>query len=499
VNPAFSEITGYSYEEAIDKNPNFLSSGEHSSQFYDDMWKQIKQQGYWQGEIRNRKKNGEHYLELLNLSSILGQDGITLNYLGLFSDITQIKDQQEKLELMAHYDVLTKLPNRILLGDRFTQAVAYNKRNQSLLAICFLDLDGFKHVNDTYGHEIGDKLLIEVAKRIASCIREEDTISRLGGDEFALLLGGIESVLYSEGILKRIHQSLSQPYLINKQTLNISASSGLAFYPIDESTADAGFDVLLRHADQAMYQAKLAGRNGFRIYNESDDKKIAQLHSQLNEIQHALVNNEFQLFYQPKVNIKTGKVFGVEALIRWLHPEKGLIPPLDFLPLIDGSELECQIGDWVIDNALNQLNLWHNQEHKLEVSVNISSAHLQSPSFFTQLEQALAKHPQVDSKYIQLEILESSALSDLQYIIDIIKTCQTKLGVRVALDDFGTGYSSLTHLRNISANMIKIDQTFVRDILDDPNDFTIIEGVIGLSDSFGREVIAEGVETTEHG
>jgi len=413
----------------------------------------------------------------------------------LFTDITESKQQQKKLELMAHYDTLTQLPNRSLFADRFAQAVAHSKRSESMLAICFLDLDDFKPVNDNYGHDVGDILLIEVAKRIKTTIREEDTVSRQGGDEFALLLGDVESFAQCEQLMERIHHALAQPYLIDGYPHKISASSGITLYPLD----DSDLDTLLRHADQSMYQAKLAGKNRYRLFNALDDQYTIKKHSQLHEIEHALSNNEFVLFYQPKVNMKTGVVFGAEALIRWIHPERGLIPPLDFLPVIDGTDLEIKIGGWVINEALKQLEIWRTQDLQLEVSINISSYHLQSASFLDELENAMSAYPKVDSQHLQLEILESSALSNINHISNIIKACRSTLGVNVALDDFGTGYSSLTHLKNLSAGTIKIDRTFVRDILDDPNDYAIIDGVIGLADSFNRKIIAEGVETDVQG
>jgi len=495
VNPTFCKITGYSREEVLGKNPSMLSSGRQGPEFYEEMWRTIKEVGHWQGEVWNRHKNGQLYAELLTLSSLLDENGKPRHYVGLFSDITQMKEQQKSLELMAHYDVLTQLPNRALFSDRFKRAISHSKRSKTLLAICFLDLDHFKPVNDNFGHDIGDKLLIEVADRIKAVIREEDTVSRQGGDEFALLLADIESTAQCENLLDRLHHALAMPYIIDGISHNISASSGTTLYPVD----NADIDTLVRHADQAMYQAKLAGRNTYHLFNASDNEKISQQHIKLQEIQSALVNGELCLYYQPKVNMKSGKVFGAEALIRWIHPEKGLIPPLQFLPIIEGSPLEIEIGRWVINEALTQLHFWLKQDIKLEVSVNISSYHLQSPTFFSDLENALSLYPEVDSSYFQLEILESSALGDVNTISKIIKSCQDGLGINVALDDFGTGYSSLTHLRNLTANTIKIDQSFVRDILDDPNDYAIINGVIGLSEAFNRQVIAEGVETTEHG
>lgn len=495
VNPMFSEITGFSREEAIGKDLNILSSGKHGAESYTEMWQSVTTQGHWQGELWNRKKNGQLYAEQLTISSLLDEAGQPRQYVGLFSDITHSKEQQKSLKLMAHYDVLTKLPNRALFADRFERAIAYSKRNKTLLAVCFLDLDDFKPINDNYGHKIGDLLLIEVATRLKLALRDEDTVSRQGGDEFALLLSNFESIEQCEALLNRIHRSLSQPYLIANEIHHISASSGTTIYPLD----DADIDTLIRHADQSMYQAKLAGKNNYRLFNAGDNQKIITQHTRLQEIKHALKNNEFCLYYQPKVNMKTGKIFGAEALIRWLHPEKGLIPPISFLPVLDGTPLEIELGDWVINTALSQAELWNKQGIELEISVNISSAHLQSASFITQLNEALLRHPTVNAKKLQLEILESSDLGDIETMRSIIQTCRELLNVNIALDDFGTGYSSLTHLRILHVNVIKIDQSFIRDMLDDPNDYAIIEGIISLANSFNRTVIAEGVETADHG
>jgi len=495
VNPAFCEITGYSRKEVLGKNPKMLSSGKQSPEFFEEMWQQIQDNGHWQGEVWNRKKSGEIYAELLTISVLKDDNDNIVNYVGVFTDITSSKRQQEQLSLMAHYDVLTGLPNRALFTDRFAQAIAHSKRTDHQLAVCFIDLDDFKQVNDNYGHEVGDQLLVEVAERITSCIRQEDTVSRQGGDEFALLLNDLEFLSQWEQTLERIHNSLAQPYIINDHPHKITASSGVTLYPND----NGDIDTLLRHADQAMYQAKLAGKHRYYLFNPERDQLTILKHNQLEEIELALANNEFQLFYQPKVNMVTGEVFGAEALIRWFNPEKGLIPPLDFLPILEGTELELKVGNWVINEALAQLETWKQQGIKLEVSVNISSHHLLSETFFSELDNALAKYPSADSQCFQLEILESSALGDLNVIRSIIEACQVTLGIKVALDDFGTGYSSLTHLRNIPADIIKIDQSFVRDMLDDPSDYTIIDGIIGLSASFNREVIAEGVESTEHG
>lgn len=495
VNPTFSAITGYSREEALGNNPRMLNSGRQGAEFYSKMWQSVNELGYWRGELWNRKKDGTNFTEMLTISSLKDTQNDTTNYICFFSDITKSKQQQEKLELLAHYDVLTKLPNRLLFADRFQQAVSRSKRTGTLVAICFLDLDSFKPVNDNYGHEMGDHLLIEIAKCLKSQIRGEDTVSRQGGDEFTLLLTDVTSFDECEKTLKRICNAVARPFMINEQAFEISASIGVTLYPND----NADLDTLLRHADQAMYQSKLAGKNRFTLFNAEEDLKLIEKNHRLDEIQTALVNNEFRLYYQPKVNMRTGEVFGAEALIRWQHPEAGLIPPLDFLPVIDGTNLEIQVGNWVVSQALQQLSEWHNQGIKLEISINVASHQLLSAPFLEGLGRALKAHPDVEPRYLQLEVLESSALSDLDTIRTIISTCQDTLGVQVALDDFGTGYSSLTHMRMLPANVVKIDQSFVRDMLSDSDDYAIIKGVIGLANAFNRQIIAEGVETSEHG
>ena len=495
VNPAFASLTGYSHSEILGHKTSLLRSEKHSSAFFEDLWQELIEQGHWQGEIWMSKKNGQHFAARLSMSALTNDDGVTQHYVCLFSDITQSKQQQQKLEFMAHYDELTKLPNRTLLAERFTLAIAHSKQSDTQLAVCFLDLDNFKPVNDNYGHDIGDQLLIAVAQRIRTSIRDEDTASRQGGDEFVLLLGDLESLEHCDDILQKILYSLAQPYTIDGHIFTITVSIGVTLFPVD----DADLDTLLRHSDHSMYQAKLAGKNRYHLFNPEQNQQKIQKRHQLQELQQAFSDSEFSLYYQPKVNMKTGEVFGAEALIRRLHPEKGLIPPGEFLPIIEGTELEILIGDWVINEALKQNAEWQQQGVFIEVSVNISSYHLHSPSFLIQLENTLNNHPNLKARYLQLEILESSALGDLNAIRSILNTCREKFGVNIALDDFGTGYSSLTHLRNLPAGTIKIDQSFVKNMLDNPDDYAIIDGVLALASSFNREVIAEGVETTEHG
>jgi len=495
INPAFITITGYEPKDVIGKTPNILNSRKHSDEFFAAMWQTLITKGHWQGEIWNRKKNNDIFAEILSISAIKDNNGQVRQYVGIFTDITQRKKYQEQLQLMAHYDALTGLPNRVLLEDRFKQAILHSKRNKRLLAICFLDLDDFKPVNDNYGHDVGDKLLVQVASRIRSCIRSEDTVSRQGGDEFALLINDIETLPQCEEVVERLLYALSQPFIIASQSHVISSSIGITLYPED----NGDIDTLMRHADQAMYSAKIAGKNQHRFFSATDNQLAIDHQAQLQKIKQALANCEFTLYYQPKVNMGTGEVFGVEALIRWNQSDHTIVPPNRFLPIIERTELEIELGGWVIKEALRQLYEWNRQDIKLQISINISSHHLQSKTFFSQLSEGLEGYPEINSDALQLEILESSALGDIEAISHIINKCRKELGIEIALDDFGTGYSSLTHLCHISANTIKIDRSFVRDILDDPNDVAIIDGVIRLADSLNREVIAEGVETTDQG
>ena len=495
VNPTFCEITGYKREEVIGNNPNILSSGKQSPEFYKELWFTLKTQGYWHGEIWNKRKNGEIYPEIITITALKNEDNNPTHYVAIFTDISEIKKQQKQLEVLAYYDPLTRLPNRTLFADRFTISALKCKRNNCQLAICFLDLDDFKPVNDKYGHDIGDLLLISVSERITSILRETDSISRQGGDEFILLLGDVQNTNQVEKLMDRLLYCVTQPYFIEGQYISISVSAGITLYPSD----DSDLDTLIRHADQAMYKAKLEGKRNYNFYNIEEDQKTIRKHHHLQEIKDALTHEEFILYFQPKINMETGDVYGVEALIRWNKPKIGIVPPLEFLTVIEGTELDIQLGEWVINNALKQANEWLQQGISLELSINISPYHLLSDVFFSQLEKALKCYPKVKAEHLQIEILESVAISDVAKIAEVMTKCRKSLGVNFALDDFGTGYSSLSHLRNLPANTIKIDQSFVRNILQDTNDYSIIDGVIGLANSFGRNIIAEGVETNEHG
>lgn len=489
-NPATYILTGYSKGALIGESPTILRAKRLPTSYYDDILETVVNEGGWKGEAWIHCKNSDDVEVSLTISKVFDDDGQQTHRMILAADITDHKRQQYALEVMAHYDPLTKLPNRLLFSDRFKQALAHSKQSKTLLAICFLDLDNFKPINDNYGHEVGDQILIEVSRRISDNIQPTDTISRQGGDEFTLLISAMDSFRKCERVLTDLLQVITEPYIIKGETHYVSVSIGVTLSPLDNSD----IDTLLRHADQAMYQAKELGKNQYRLFNVLENEESGR-----DDIRTALLSDQLHLHYQPKVNMKTGNIFGAEALIRWQPPQGDMLFPCDFLPAIGNTELEKEVGDWVIKTALSQLRIWIKQGLKLEISINISSNHLLSVTFVSRLEQHLAAHPEVDSQLLQLEILESSALGDIKIISNIIKTCKNKLGVRIALDDFGTGYSSLTHMRNLPAEVIKIDHSFVRNLLEDPNDFAIINGILGLSIAFGRDVIAEGVETSEHG
>jgi diguanylate cyclase (GGDEF)-like protein len=418
-----------------------------------------------------------------------------LNYVGIFSDITEIKQHQENLERIAHYDALTSLPNRLLLADRLGLAMSQVKRRGKQLAVVYLDLDGFKEINDEHGHDVGDHLLQALANRMKEVLREGDTIARLGGDEFVAVMIDLEDAQSSVPLLNRLLDAASRPVSLRDLILRVSASIGVTFYPQQE---EVEADQLLRQADQAMYQAKMAGKNRYYMFDVDVDRDVRGRHETLERIRQGLVDKEFVLYYQPKVNMRSGEVVGAEALIRWQHPDQGVLTPYYFLPVIEDHQLSIVLGDWVIDTAIAQLAQWHAAGIELPVSVNVSAHQIQQKDFIERLQAKIQGHEEIVVGSLVFEILETSALEDMEHVSSVMQKCQD-MGIDFALDDFGTGYSSLTYLKRLPAAELKIDQSFVQGVLDDPEDMAILEGIMGLSRAFRRKLVAEGVETIEHG
>jgi len=490
-NQACINISGFAREEILGKTPRIFKSGHQSPEFYENMWDTLISKGYWRDEIWNKRKNGNISAEILTINAIYNTQNEIQQYVAIFSDITQLKTHQAELEHQALYDLITGLPNRQYLSQFLSQEMASCIKNKHSLAVAFLDLDGFKIINDSYGHTLGDQLLMKVAQNMQATLCKGDILARIGGDEFIAIINHFsqkEDALFS---LDRLLQAAALPVIVEGKKLAITTSIGATIYPYDNVDADK----LIRHADQAMYLAKQAGKNCYQLFDINQDEKQQLKKESFQQIKQGLKQNEFVLFYQPKVNMRTGEILGAEALIRWQHPQKGLLAPGAFLPFIEGHFIHIELGEWVIDTALQQLSQWQKLHLNVAISVNITAIHLQDPSFISRLNKLLNQYPEVDNHLLELEILETSALIDLHKVSEVIQAC----GVSFALDDFGTGYSSLTYLRQLPVTLIKIDQSFIRNILVNTADKAIVKGVIELAKAFDRQVIAEGVESMEHG
>jgi diguanylate cyclase (GGDEF)-like protein/PAS domain S-box-containing protein len=491
INRAFTEITGYTEAEALGRNPRLLKSGRHDESFYQSVWQCLAQTGSWSGEIWNRKKNGEIYPEWLTISSVTNGDGRLTNYVGVFADISQIKQSEAKLERLAHYDPLTDLPNRLLFNARLEHAIRHAERNGTLLALLFIDLDRFKTVNDGLGHPAGDRMLREVAQRLSHCVRAEDTVARLGGDEFVIVLEGLDNTTPATVLADKLLVTLTRPFGLDGQEVFIGASIGISTYPADGADATT----LLKNADAAMYRSKEDGRNTYRFYDAEMTRSARERLVLETNLRQAIAQQEFVLHYQPQVDVASGEMVGVEALVRWDHPVSGLISPIRFIPLAEENGLILPMGEWVLFAACAQARAWHETAGMppLTMAVNLS------PRQFRQ--EKLAEHVRavldatgLPPARLELEITESALMDNADQAVATLRALKD-LGIQISMDDFGTGYSSLAQLKRFPIDKLKIDQSFMRGIPHDQSDMEIVATIIAMARNLHLKVLAEGVET----
>jgi len=495
VNPAFTEITGYSAEDAIGRSLNFLNSGRHDSAFYEHMWATVLHTGAWRGEVWNRRKNGDIYPDMRTVTAVKAEDGAITHYVNTFADFTERKAAEDEIRNLAFYDALTQLPNRRLLLDRLRHSLLASARHGHCGALQFIDLDNFKALNDTLGHDMGDLLLQQVAARLSHCVREADTVARLGGDEFVVMAESLSpqrdtAATQARALGEKILTALNQPYALAGREYHITPSIGIALYSGKQETTDE----VLKHADLAMYQAKAAGRNTLRFFNPGMQAAVNARVALESDIRRGLAEHQFSLHYQPQID-GLGRAVGAEALLRWHHPERGMISPAEFIPVAEETGLILPLGDWVLQTACAQLEAWAvgDVAHELTLSVNVSARQFRQQDFAERVLGLVANRG-LSADRLKLELTESLLVNDVEDTIAKM-TLLKKSGVGFSLDDFGTGYSSLYYLKHLPLDQLKIDQSFVRDLLTDPNDAAIARTVITLGHSLGLAVIAEGVET----
>jgi diguanylate cyclase (GGDEF)-like protein/PAS domain S-box-containing protein len=489
VNRAFTEITGYTEDEVLGRDPKVMASGRQSPQFYHAMWQELLDKDVWRGEIWNKRKNGEIFPEWLTISTVRDEQGAITHYIGVFIDITERKREEERMLRLANYDSLSGLPNRNLLADRVEQAVAHAERHGSKLAMLFIDLDHFKNINDSLGHDVGDELLKQVSDRLRICLRRADTLARLGGDEFIALLTDIGSEAEAAFVAEKMIANFASDFEVGGHQMHITPSIGITVCPDDGNTQVQ----LMRNADLAMYRAKEEGRNRFAFYEEQMNRKAVERLRLENDLRAAIEQQQLMLYYQPKVACADNRVLGLEALLRWKHPEFGFISPAVFIPVAEQTGLINEIGDWVLRQAALQQRLWQSQGRAIvPVAVNLSVAQFQHGDLVERI-QRIVREAGLEPRYIELELTESMLMESAIDHGDVLMRLNAA-GFRLALDDFGTGYSSLSRLKMLPMNSIKIDQSFVRDIASDPNDRSIVSATAALAHAMGLKVVAEGVE-----
>ena len=492
VNKGFSEITGYGEDEAIGRTPELLSSGKNSREFYAAMWQAITKDGYWRGELWNRRKNGEIYPQWLTVTSAKNHEGLLTHYVAVFADISEAKISEQRAQYLVNHDPLTGLPNRRLLNELLDQAIKNAERNQHNIGLLFIDLDRFKSVNDTLGHHAGDILLSYVTQRLSDTIRECDTVARLSGDEFIVMMDSLKHSEDAAIVARKVISALQQSFMLDDKEVFIGASVGISIYPQDGLAAND----LIKAADIAMYQAKHDGRNDYRFYTSNLGETAQERLTLDTMLRHALNRNELVVHYQPQISLATGNIIGAEALIRWQHPELGMIPPGKFIPLAEETGLIIPIGEWVLRQAAYDLIRLEETGLPLEwISVNVSAMQIHRSNFADTVYGVLVESG-CDPEKLELEITESAIMNSVEYVIEVSRKLKG-MGVRLALDDFGTGYSSLSYLKRFPLDKLKIDQSFVRDLPHDADDAVISGAIIGLGHNLGLKVIAEGVEKAE--
>ena len=489
-NAAFTQLTGYRPDEVMGRNPRLLSAGNTPPEVFRDMWQALHRDGAWQGELWDRRKNGEAYPKWLSISLVRDEHGNIRNHIGSFIDISELKATQERIHHLAHHDTLTNLPNRFSLQEKLEQAVAFCKRNHLQLALMLIDLDRFKTINDTLGHHAGDELLVQVARRLVGAVRESDIVARLGGDEFIVALPGIGSPDDAAHLAAKIADEISLPYLIAGQEQRTTPSIGICLYP------DDGRDIgdLLKNADVAMYHAKASGRGNFQFFTEDMNIATTRRLTIESDLRLAIARGEFVLHYQPQLDLRSGTIVGVEALIRWQHPSRGLIAPSEFIPVAEESGMITAIGDWVLREACRQLKLWQQRGiGHIRMSINLSSGQFLDQTLPARIQELLAENG-LSAGLLDLEVTESMSMASPDESISVMNTLR-RSGLTLSIDDFGTGYSSLAYLKLLPINTLKIDRSFVKDIEADPNDADICDVTVLLAHKLGLEVVAEGVET----
>jgi diguanylate cyclase (GGDEF)-like protein/PAS domain S-box-containing protein len=489
VNRAFTEILGYERDEVIGMNPRLWQSGRHSDDYYRSLWTTLLETGHWRGEIWNRRKNGEIFPQLQTISAILDGDGVATHFTAVFSDISEIKQAQAQLETLAHRDTLTGLANRLLFNERLEQAVLRNDRRNQCMAVMFLDVDNFKHINDSLGHSAGDTLMQELAQRLVGAMRKCDTVARIGGDEFALLLDEVDGPEGATVMARKIMSILSLSLRLEGREIRTTASLGISLYPFDGHDAET----LLRNADAAMYRAKDQGRNGFCFYTRDMTNAAFERMLLEHNLREALDRDEFYLVYQPQLDLSSGRVIGAEALIRWEHPEMGMVPPGRFIPVAEHSELIHRIGNWVLRTACRQAREWLDRGLEFgRIAVNLGGPQVQRGRLVEEVEMALSESG-LDASRLELEVTETFVMQRIDDVIDQLEELR-RIGVTLAIDDFGTGYSSLRYLKELPIHKLKIDRSFVADVPRDDNDAAIVETIIAMGKSLQLVTVAEGVE-----